>query len=90
MAAIAARFRVNATDCMPDRHGAVRARPGELEQVVDRRAQDPSDRVLGEVALGDHRLALPAALEVAMETFLSPPMFASSPPAQLRPARSHA
>ena len=57
----------------------MRAGPRELDQVVDRRPQHTPHRVLGQRALGDHRFAMAAALEVAMgRRFLSPPMFASS------------
>ena len=48
----------------------MRARPGEVEQVVDRRAQNTADRLVGQGHLGDHGLAVAAALEVAVRRLL--------------------
>ena len=50
--------------------GAVRPRPRQLEQVVDRRPQHALHRPLVERALREHRLPVAAALEVAVRRLL--------------------
>ena len=61
---------VKATDCMPGGDGAVRPCKGELEQVVDRRAEDAADGVLAERRFREDGLAVSAALEVAVGRLL--------------------
>ena len=69
---------VNATDCMPDATAPCVPAHDSSSRSSTRRPQHAPHRVVGQRHLGDDRLPVPAALEVAVrDGFLSPPMFAS-------------
>ena len=72
----------------PGRDGPVRARPGELEQVVDRRPEHPADRVLGQGRLGDDRLPVAAPGSTRTRPSCRPPCWPRAGRARASPARA--